>query len=95
MIQDLGLAVALQDGEGLFVMTLVLLEPMVQIVQAHACVRIRAELQRRSSKVLEKRSFKRLLYVGNLYQPLTTLGLQPVSILHYTKPVSSGPPQTN
>ena len=47
MIQDLGLAVALQDGEGLFVMTLVLLEPMVQIVQAHACVRIRAELQRR------------------------------------------------
>jgi len=42
VIQDLGLAVALQDGEGLFVMTLVLLEPMVQIVQAHACVRIRA-----------------------------------------------------
>ena len=47
MIQDLGLAVALQDGEGLSAMTLVLLEPMVQIVQAHACVRIRAELQRR------------------------------------------------
>ena len=59
MIQDLGLAVALQDGEGLSAMTLVLLEPMVQIVQAHACVRIRAELQRRSSKVLEKCSLWR------------------------------------
>ena len=47
MIQDLGLAVALQDGEGPSAMTLVLLEPMVPIVQAHACVRTREELQRR------------------------------------------------
>ena len=45
-----------------------------------------AELQRRSSKILEERSTKRLLEVGNLYQSFTTLGLDPVS---------SGPTQTN
>ena len=44
------------------------------------------ELQRRSSKVLEKRSLWSLLKVGNLYQSSTTLGLDPVS---------SGPPQTD
>ena len=48
-----------------------------------------AELQRRSSKVLEKRSLKSLLKVGNLYQASTTLGLEPVSIVHYTRPGSS------
>ena len=49
----------------------------------------RTELQRRSSKVLEKRSIKSLLWVGNLYQSSTTLGLEPVSIVHYTRPGSS------
>ena len=44
------------------------------------------ELQRRSSKVLEKRSLKSLYWVRNLYQSSTTLGLDPVS---------SCPPQTN
>ena len=48
-----------------------------------------AELQRRSSKVLEKRSLKSLLKVRNLYQASTTLGLEPVSIVHYTRPGSS------
>ena len=47
------------------------------------------ELQRRSSKVLEKRSLLSLLKVGNLYQASTTLGLEPVSIVHYTRPGSS------
>ena len=47
------------------------------------------ELQRRSSKVLEKRSLTSLLYVWNLYQPSTTLGLELVSIVHYTRPGSS------
>ena len=47
-----------------------------------------SELQRRSSKVLEKRSLKSLLLVGNLYHPSTTLGLEPVSIVHYTRPSS-------
>ena len=46
----------------------------------------KAELQRRSSKVFEKRSLKSLLWVRNLYQSSTTLSLDPVS---------SGPPQTN
>ena len=41
-----------------------------------------SELQRRSSKVLEKRSLKSLLLVGNLYHPSTTLGLEPVSIVN-------------
>ena len=45
-----------------------------------------AELQRRSSKVLEKRSSKSLLWVGNLHQSSTTLDQDQVS---------SGPPQTN
>ena len=49
----------------------------------------RSELQRRSSKILEERSTKRLLEVGNLYQLFTTLGLEPVSIIHYTRPGSS------
>ena len=48
-----------------------------------------AELQQRSSKVLEKRSLWSLLKVGNLYQASTTLGLEPVSIVHYTRPGSS------
>ena len=43
------------------------------------------ELQRRSSKVLEKRSLMSLLKVGNLYRSSTTLGLEPVSIVHYTR----------
>ena len=47
------------------------------------------ELQRRSLKVLEKRSLKSLLKVRNLYQLSTTLGLEPVSIVHYTRPGSS------
>ena len=47
---------------------------------------IEAELQRRSSMVLEKCSLWSLLKVRNLYQASTTLGLDPVS---------SGPPQTN
>ena len=45
-----------------------------------------AELQWRSSKILEERSTKHLLEVGNLYQSFTTLGLEPVSIIHYTRP---------
>ena len=49
----------------------------------------KAELQRRSSKVFEKRSLKSLLWVRNLYQSSTTLGLEPVSIVHYTRPGSS------
>ena len=49
----------------------------------------RPELQRRSLKILEERSTKRLLEVGNLYQLFTTLGLEPVSIIHYTWPGSS------
>ena len=48
-----------------------------------------AELQRRSSKILEERSTKRLLEVGYLYQSFTTLGLEPVAIVHYTRPGSS------
>ena len=48
-----------------------------------------AELQQRSSKILEERSTKRLLEVGNLYHSFTTLGLEPVSIIHYTRPGSS------
>ena len=48
-----------------------------------------SELQRRSSKVLEKRSLKSLLWVGNLYQLFTTLGLEPVSIITDTRPGSS------
>ena len=47
------------------------------------------QLQWRSSKVLEKRSLWSLLKVGNLYQASTTLGLEPVSIVHYTRPGSS------
>ena len=49
----------------------------------------RAELQLRSLNVLEKRSLKCLLWVGNLYQSSSTLGLEPVSIVHYTRPGSS------
>ena len=49
----------------------------------------RSELQRRSSKILEERSTSRLLEVRNLYQTFTTLGLEPVSIVHYTRPGSS------
>ena len=41
------------------------------------------ELQQRSLMILEERSVKSLLQVGNLYQSSTTLGLDPVS---------SGPP---
>ena len=40
-------------------------------------------MQRRSSKATS------LLKVGNLYQASTTLGLEPVSIIHYTWPESS------
>ena len=47
------------------------------------------ELQQRSSKILEERSTKHLLEVGNLYQSFTTLGLEPVSIVHYSRPGSS------
>ena len=47
-----------------------------------------AELHRRSSKILEERSVKRLLQVGNLYKLSTTLGLEPVSIVNYTRPGS-------
>ena len=36
-----------------------------------------------------KRSLWSLLKVGNLYQASTTLGLEPVSIVHYTRPGSS------
>ena len=46
----------------------------------------KAELQRRSSKVFDKCSLKSFLWVGNLYQSSTTLGLEPVSIIHYTRP---------
>ena len=46
----------------------------------------RSELQRRFQKVLEKGSLKSLLLVRNLYQPSTKLGLEPVSIVHYTRP---------
>ena len=49
-------------------------------------VQYRLELQRRSLKVFEKRSLKSLLWVGNLYQSSTILGLDLVS---------SSPPQTN
>ena len=49
----------------------------------------KAELQRRSSKILEEHSTKRLLEVGNLYQSFTTLGMEPVSIVHYTRSGSS------
>ena len=49
----------------------------------------RTELQRRSLKVLETRSLKSLLKVWYLYQVSTTLGLEPVSIVHYTRPGSS------
>ena len=49
-------------------------------------LQLKAELQRRFSKILEERSTKRLLEGGNLYQSFTTLGLDPVL---------SGPPQTN
>ena len=49
----------------------------------------KTELQRRSSKILEERSTKHLLEFGNLYQLFTTLGLEPVSIIHYTRPGSS------
>ena len=48
-----------------------------------------SELQRRSSKILEESSAKSLLEVGNLYQSSPTLGLEPVSIVHYTRPGSS------
>ena len=44
------------------------------------------ELQRRFLKILEERSVKSLLQVGNLYQPFTTLGQEPVSMVHYTRP---------
>ena len=44
--------------------------------------------QRRSLKVLKKNSLKSILKVGNLYLPSTTLGLEPVSIIHYTSPGS-------
>ena len=47
------------------------------------------ELQRRSSKVFEKRALKSLLWVRNLYQSSTTQGLEPASIVHYTRPGSS------
>ena len=47
------------------------------------------ELQRISLKFLDKCSLKSLLWVGNLYQLSTTLGLEPVSIIHYTRPGSS------
>ena len=46
----------------------------------------KAELQQRSSKILEERSTKRLLEVRNLYQSFTTLGMEPVSIVRYTTP---------
>ena len=48
-----------------------------------------SELQQRSSKILEEHSTKRLLEVRILYQSFTTLGLEPVSIIHYTRPGSS------
>ena len=40
--------------------------------------------------------FKEFIIIGNLYQPSPKLGLEPVSIVHYTRPgsVSSDPPQT-
>ena len=46
------------------------------------------ELQRKSSKILEECSVKSLLEVGSLYQSSTTIGLEPVSIVHYTRPRS-------
>ena len=48
----------------------------------------KAELQRRSLKILEEHSVNGLLYIigQELYHSSTTLGLDPVS---------SGPPQTN
>ena len=49
----------------------------------------RTELQQRSSKILEEHSVKTILQVVNLYQLSTTLGLEPVSIIKYTKPGSS------
>ena len=57
---------------------------MIQI-----CFVFDPELQRRSSKVLEKRSLWSWSKVGNPYQASTTLGLEPVSIVHYTRPGSS------
>ena len=47
------------------------------------------ELQRRSSKILEEQSVKSLLLVGNLHQSSTTLGLELVSIVNYTRSGSS------
>ena len=47
------------------------------------------ELQRRSMKILKECSVKSLLEVGNLYQLSTTLSLEPVSIVHYTRPGSN------
>ena len=44
------------------------------------------QLRRRSSTILEERSVKSLLEVGNQYQLSTTLSLNPIS---------SSPPQTN
>ena len=59
------------------------------IIQAGAELSVATRVARRSSKVLEKRSLKSLGKVGNLYQASTTLGLEPVSIVHYTRPGSS------
>ena len=64
-------------------------EMMIGIVLCLSVQHCSSELQRRSSKVLEKRSLWSLLKVGNLYQASTTLGLEPVSIVHYTWPGSS------
>ena len=48
-----------------------------------------AELQRRSSKVLEKHS---LFQVGNLYQLSSTLGPEPLSIVHYRSSIKQPTP---
>ena len=42
-----------------------------------------------ATKILEERSVKSLVEVENLYQSSTTLGLEPVSIINYTRPGSS------
>ena len=57
--------------------------------RAQVLMLLMSELQQRSSKILEERSVKSLLEVGNLYQQSTTLGPEPVSIVHYTRPGSS------